>query len=225
MKFTKRFLAMLSCIAILGIGLAFILKAAVGIGPYDAVAQSVANITGIMVGTVTMILNTFFIVMQVAIKRKKFNPVQLLQFVVIFAFGSIVNFFLYQVLTFEVDSYLFRLSMFIFGTVIGAFGVAGVMNINVVYTPLEGFLSALSEVTNGDFVKFRMGFDLFSIVLTLILAFSFNIPLAIREGTIISAIFFSPIMGWFMKMQIPLLKKLNLLVPADDEILDQIDII
>lgn len=226
MNFIKRFFSMLVCISILGIGLAFILKASIGVGPYDAVSQSISEIMRLKVGTITIILNGLFILGQIAIKKKKFNSVQLLQFVVIFIFGFVVNFFFYNVLQFNVNSYFAKIALFLFGTLIGAFGVAGIMNIDIVYTPLEGFLIALSEATNGNFVRYRMSFDIFSILLTFALAYSFNISLAVREGTIISALIFSPIMGWFIKQQKPILKRLGILQPVNkDEIQEQIDIL
>lgn len=226
MNFIKRFFSMLACISILGIGLAFILKASIGVAPYDAVSQSISKITSLKVGTVIIMLNFLFILGQIAIKKKRFKTVQLLQFVVIFIFGFIVNFFFYEVLKFNVNSYFIKIALFLLGTFIVSFGVAGIMNIDIVYTPLEGFLNALAEATNGNFIIYRMAFDIFSIFLTLALAYSFNIPLAIREGTIISSLIFSPIMGWFIEYQKPIFKKLGILQPVNkDRIQEQMDII
>lgn len=56
----------------------------------------------------------------------------------------------------------------------------------------------------------RQGVDIISIILVLILSFSFNVPLSIREGTIIGMLTFSPIMEIFMKVLRPIFIRLDL---------------
>lgn len=210
MRTFKRLVGVLISILILGFGLALIFKAQVGAGPYDAVSQTLSLITNIKIGTITTIINGVFLLIQIITQGKNFPVSQYLQIVIIFALGYVINFFFYDVLAFELESYPVRILFFLAGTVIGAIGISGIVNINIVYTALEGFLIALSEKTNTDFVKNRFYFDIFCVVLTIALAYIFKVDLMIREGTILSAILFSPIMGFFLKTTKPLLEKLDL---------------
>lgn len=212
----KKFFGVIVSIILIGMSVAILLKASIGIGPYDALSQTVSNVTNIKVGTVTIILNSIFLLVQILLKRKNFKKFQILQVVLIFCLGYIINLFYYEIFTFEVGSYFQGVLLFILGTLISAFGVASVMNINILFTPLEGFLDALSYTFNGDFVKYRWGFDIFAVITSLVLALLFKEEIVIREGTILSLILFSPLMGYFMKLQEKPYKNLGLIDNIND---------
>ncbi|MFM1524591.1 MULTISPECIES: YczE/YyaS/YitT family protein [Helcococcus] len=213
----KRFLAMLLCICIIGMGIALSIKSGIGLGPYDALSTTLSNISLIKVGTITIIINGTCILLQILLLGKNFNKFQYLQVIVIFVLGYVINIFYYNVFTFEVNSYIQRVLLFILATAICGFAVGAIMNINVVYTALEGFLDALAIKTNGDFLKYRWVFDVIAVVMCLLLSYIFNSEYIIREGTIIALIIFSPILGVSMKFQYPYFKKWGLL-PVDKKI-------
>lgn len=214
MNILKRFIGMLISVSILGLGIALILKASIGASPYDALSQTVSEISTIKVGTVTIIINSIFIMIQILLKGKNFPIIQYLQFIVIFLLGNVVNIFLYNILNFEISNYLIKSFIYICGTLVSALGIAGIVNINIVYTALEGFLVAITEKTKSNFVKNRLYYDIICVILAIALAFIFKVDLQIREGTIISAFIFAPIMGYFMRITKPLFKKLGILDPA-----------
>lgn len=219
----KRFLAMLLCICIIGMGIALSIKAGIGLGPYDALSTTLSNISLIKVGTITIIINGTFILLQILLLGNNFNKFQYLQVIVIFVLGYVINIFYYNVFTFEVNSYIQRVLLFILATAICGFAVGAIMNINVVYTALEGFLDALAIKTNGDFLKYRWVFDVIAVVMCLLLSYIFNSEYIIREGTIIALIIFSPILGVSMKFQYPYFKKWGLLPVNKKDMLDELE--
>ena len=219
----KRFLAMLLCICIIGMGIALSIKAGIGLGPYDALSTTLSNISLIKVGTITIIINGTCILLQILLLGKNFNKFQYLQVIVIFVLGYVINMFYYNVFTFEVNSYIQRVLLFILATAICGFAVGAIMNINVVYTALEGFLDALAIKTNGDFLKYRWGFDVIAVVMCLLLSYIFNSEYIIREGTIIALIIFSPILGVSMKFQYPYFKKWGLLPVDKKDMLEELE--
>lgn len=219
----KRFLAMLVCICVIGMAIALSIKAGIGLGPYDALSTTLSNISLIKVGTITIIINGMCILLQILLLGKKFNKLQYLQLVVIFVLGYVINIFYYNVFTFKVTSYFNRVLLFVLATAICGFAVGAIMNINVVYTALEGFLDALALRTHGDFLKYRWAFDVFAVVMCLLLSFIFNSQYIIREGTIIALVIFSPILGVSMKFQYPYFKKWGLLPENKKDMLDELE--
>lgn len=207
----KRFLVTIISVSLVGMSVAFLMRAAIGIGPYDAFTQSFANLLNIKIGNMTIIINGIFLIIQLFLLGKKFPKTQYLQILVILSIGSIINLFYYNVLNFELSTYLYRFIFFITGIVISAFGVAAIMNMNFVFTPLEGLINALSKTFDGDFVKYRWGFDIFCIFVSLIFSFIFSQNILVREGTILSFLLFSPLLGYFMKLQKPVFVKYGLL--------------
>ncbi|NLC64773.1 MAG: hypothetical protein GX753_03800, partial [Erysipelothrix sp.] len=70
MKIFKQYLALVVSVMITGLGAAMSLKAGIGVGPWDALAQSLSYITLIKVGTVGMILNILCIFGQMILQKK-----------------------------------------------------------------------------------------------------------------------------------------------------------
>ncbi|WP_238902471.1 hypothetical protein [Clostridium sp. YIM B02506] len=207
----KRIILCFLMIILVSFGASLTLKAAVGVGAWDALALTGSSITGIQVGTVGMILNFLCIFIELVILRKDFKLKHALQIVLCFIIGYTVNFFFYDVLGgINLSNYFVRVAVLIIGYVINAFTVAVIMLLDVVTFALEGACKAISDKTKILFHNFRQGVDVAFIVITIIMAFVFNVPLSVREGTVIGMIIFGPIMGVFMKLLKPIFQKYDL---------------
>jgi len=207
MKAKKNILCLLMII-IVSFACALTLKASIGVGAWDALAQTGSSISGIQVGTVGMILNFVCILIQLIILKKNFKVKQALQIILSFVIGYAVNFFYYDVLGgIDLSNYLLRVAALIIGYTIFAFTVAVIMLLDVVTFALEGACKIIAGKTGIKFHIFRQGVDVACIAISAILAFAFNVPLAVREGTVIGMIIFGPIMGVFMKLLKPIFQK------------------
>lgn len=198
-------------IIVVSFGASLTLKAAVGVGAWDALAQTGSAISGIKVGTVGMILNFICILIQLVILKKEFKIRHILQFGMIFILGFTVNFFYYDVMGhLELTNYFVRVGLLILGYVINAFTVAVIMLVDVVTFALEGACKAIADKNGIKFHNFRQGVDVLFIVIAMALSFAFGVPYAIREGTVIGMIIFGPIMGFFMRILTPIFQKYDL---------------
>lgn len=230
MRQIKRIIVLTFLIIMVGFGAAVSLKAAIGVGAWDAMAQSFSFLTGFKVGTLGILFNSSCVLGQFLILKKNFKWSQLLQVPVSILLGTMVNFFLYDVLgPLTINHYHINLLLLLAATVFLALVVGAVMTLDVVTFALEGFCMALSQVTGIGFAKIRQAADILSIAVILILTFSFSLPPSLREGTIISMLFFAPLMGFFMGKLRPLFQRFNLLAtepvkaaPQEDE---QVEII
>lgn len=211
MKQFKRIFLMLILIVIVGFGGSLTLKAAVGVGGYDALVQSLSFLSGIKVGTVGVILNSSCVLGQLVLLRKQFKLEHLLQLPFSLLLGIIINFFYYNVFVYIVtDLYVVNLLLLIIGFVIASAGVGAIMALDVVTFALEGFCLALANKANWKFPVVRQWADILSIILSILLTILFSLSLTVREGTLIGMLIFAPLMGFFMNKALSIFKRVGL---------------
>ena len=211
MKNIKRYIALIVFVSLVGCAAGLSLKAAIGVSAWDALTQTFSDLIHIKVGTMGIILNCSCILGQIVILKKDFKPIQLLQAVVSIILGSVINFMLYEVYTFELTAYWQNIALLIIAYILMSMLVGAVMTLNVVTFALEGLCMALERITPFEFAKIRQAVDVVSIILCFILSFALKLPLAVREGTVIGMIMFAPLMGKFMKIEEKLFKKWGLI--------------
>lgn len=211
MRDVKRYLLVIFCFIMIGFGCALTLKAAVGVGAWDALGQTGYDLLGIKAGTVSMILNCSCVLVQIIILKKDFRPVQLLQIPCSIIFGYVTNIVLYDLLSaITINSYMLNVLLFVFGVCWNAFFVSTIMCIDAVTTALEGACAALTKVLSFQFSIIRQAVDVISIGVILVVVLIFHIPSSIREGTVIATIIFGPLLGIFMRYIQPVVQKLDL---------------
>lgn len=208
----KRILVLLMGIIIVGCACAITLKAAIGVGAWDALSQTTSELTAIEVGTCGIIFNTLCVFVQIFVLKKEFKKMQLCQIPLSILLGFVINFILYDVLgNIVIEEYWISVVLLILGYLISAFAVAMVMVLDIVTFALEGACMAVSKVTGKKFHVLRQSVDVMAVIICLIVAFSFQLPLAVREGTVIGMLIFGPLLGIFMKILKPIFKKHDLI--------------
>lgn len=198
-------------ILVVAFGASLAMKAAVGIGAWDAVSQAMSMLLPIKVGTFAILLNTSCVVAQLVMLHKNFDAARLVQVGVAILLGVFVNWVYYSIFAdLVLSAYWIQMFTYLLGIVIIGWGVGMILAIDLVTFPLEALCLVIVDKTGWNFGRVRQGFDVGAIVFVLIVSFAFNLPLVVREGTIIGMILFGPMVGWFMKMFKPTLKRLNL---------------
>ena len=210
-KQSKRYILIIASFVLVGMGLAFSIKANIGVGAWDATAKTINEILHIELGTVGMMLNCSCVIGQIIVLRSRFKWIQLLQIPLSILLGTVVNFFLYRVLLFPFDHFYLGIVMYIVGLVMNAFGVAIVMLLDEVTFALEGFCMALSKVLPYPFHVIKQMQDVLCIVLATLMSYVLHLPYAVGTGTVIGMLLFGPMLGIFMKVMKPVLKKRGLL--------------
>ena len=210
-KFMSKFIALTICIIITATGASLALTAAVGVGAWDALSQSISSVLGMKVGTFSMILNISCVLIQIILLKKEFKPIQLLQIFVAVLLGFIINFMYYDVFShFDVDNYFVRLILLVLSQVICAIGVSSLMIIDFISFPLESCCMVVSKRINKNFGLLRQFVDIASIIIALAISLIFRSDISVREGTVIGMLTFGPMLNLFMKTFTPVLRKLNI---------------
>ena len=194
----KKYCLFILTLMMVSIGDSLCFKANIGVSPYEALALTFNYISHIKVGTLTLFVNTCMILFQV-IFSKQFKIKYVLQFLMSLCFGMVVNTIVYQVLGGISLQYYQSLIMEIIGLCISASGCGLLVALNVCVFPCEGFALTFSNTFKVDFQKTRQVIDIILVITCISLSLIFQCGFALREGTIIAACIFSPIMGFVQR--------------------------
>lgn len=184
------------------------MKACVGVLPaWDSVSLAAGDVTGIRVGTITIILNTVTILIQLLILQKDFHLRCFLEIPLILIYGEVINFMYYDIFTFTLSSYVLRIAVLVVSyTVMSAF-LAAMTLTGIISMPIEGTSYAIHEKFNVPFVVPRVIFDTSGIVISLILTFFAGASLYVREGTVIGLCLIGPAENFFIGREKQMIQK------------------
>ena len=179
---------------------AFAIKAGIGVLPVDAAITSAAMLIGMKVGTFSMLFHGSFFLGQIAIEKRNFRKTELLQILYITLGGSVLNFFLYTVLRNVTFSfYPLRLIVCVLAFVVSAFGCTLVLETHLMRTPMEGCIQLLAERMGTTMGKLRQKIDIVLVLVSVAITLIFGVEWTLREGTIIAALIFGPMMDFWKK--------------------------
>lgn len=190
-EYIKRYVFLVIGLAIMSFGVAMSINADLGTSPVSSIPYVTSEISGLSVGVTTVIVNTLIVLLQVAILRKRFHPVKLLQIPVCIVFGLLIDFAGVCIEAVIPEHYLMQWIICAVGIVLVAVGVAFEMSAGVLTLAGEGLVQALCTVFPG--VKFgymKVIVDVSFVVIAVALSFIFLHRLeGVREGTVAAAIF------------------------------------
>ena len=179
---------------------AFAIKASIGVLPVDAAITSIALLTGMKVGSFSMLFHGSFFLGQIAIERRNFRKTELLQLLYITLGGNVLNFFLYVVLRdVAFSAYLLRLIICILAFAVSSFGCTLVLETHLMRTPMEGCIQLLADRMGTTMGKLRQKIDIVLVIISVAISLIFGVEWTLREGTIIAALIFGPMMDFWKK--------------------------
>lgn len=102
----------------------------------------------------------------------------------------------------SVNSYAVRLLCVIGGIIILGFGISLSVIANVIMNSGEAFVKALSDKTGIVFGNLKIGFDIFCVLLSILLSMVFfgGQIVGTREGTVITALFTGMVVNLFVRL-------------------------
>lgn len=191
---------------IMAFGVAFSIKAGLGTSPISSVPYVTSEISGLSVGTTTIIMNFIFVLIQIAILRRQYDWFQVLQFPAAILFGSTIDLAEWIIAPLPCTNYLMAWVYCALGIVLIALGVSVEVMANLVTTAGEGIVLAICKVTPVKFGNMKMFFDVTLVCIAIVLSLLFLGHLSgVREGTIAAAI----LVGQITKQTNKLTKKLE----------------
>lgn len=202
----KRIVFLCLGLTIMAFGVAFSIKAALGTSPISSVPYVTSTISGLSVGTTTIIMNFMFVLIQIAILRKKYDWFQLLQFPAAIVFGTMIDVAEYVLKPISFSNYFEQWVLCVVGVFLVALGVSVEVMANLVTTAGEGIVLAICQVAPVKFSNMKVAFDVTLVCISIALSFIFLRHLdGVREGTIAAAVF----VGLITKQTNKLMKKVE----------------
>ncbi len=186
----KRYVLCVVSLFVSALGVAVTKHGELGVSPISSVSNVLCEaFPAFSLGAWLFIWNCVLILGQVALLRKNFKPIQLLQVPLSLLFGVFTDIGTALVKNVPADVYAVKLLFVIAGTVILGLGIALAVIANAIMNSGEAFVKAVSDVSGKEFGNLKIVFDIFCVVAAAVLSlifFSFTLR-GIREGTIIAA--------------------------------------
>ncbi len=200
-ELAKRYVLFIISLFFAALGVAVTKHGELGVSPISSVANVLSDqFTALSLGEWLILWNCVLILGQVVIRRREFETVQLLQVPLSFLFGWFTDFGSWLVAGIPVEVYPVRLLLVLAGTVILGFGISLAVLANVVMNSGEAFVKALSDKLWMNFGNVKIGFDVFCVVLAVLLSLLFfHRVVGTREGTVLAALLTGQVVKFFVK--------------------------
>ncbi|WP_257159424.1 YczE/YyaS/YitT family protein [Corynebacterium cystitidis] len=203
----KRIIILVAGISLMALGVALTVLSTLGTTPISALPAALSPITGLSVGTVTVITNSSYVLMQILLLRERYQWIQLFQLATGALFGVFIDVAMFIVAPLRTDAYLLQLPMALAGVVAMGLGIGVQVHANVINLPGEGLVLALTsalrrafgERKHLHFGNVKIASDFTHVVLAVVLALVFlGMVVGVREATVISVFALGPISKWFL---------------------------
>lgn len=172
-------------ISALGVSLGIVTN--IGVSSYNSMNLAVATMSDIKVGTITIFFNIIFLLIYMILTKFSEKYKYLIQGISVFMFGIFVNYFTYNILSgLSSLGYIQRVLLFSGGTVISGLSIGIIIYYNIITFPLENVCIKISQITKISFMKLRYLVDIFSLIISVGISMVGELPIYVREGTIIS---------------------------------------
>lgn len=185
----KRFFWFAAGIFINAFGVALITKAGLGSPPIAGMTYILSNYFPFTMGQVTFLLNLLFILIQIALLRKKFHPAQFLQIITNILFSTCIDISLWLLKWVEPSSFFVKLGALLVGCLVLAMGIAVEVAPNLIFAPGDGLVRVIAQVSGKPFGTVKLGFDavvvLCAVILSLLL---FHALYGVGLGTVVAAL-------------------------------------
>lgn len=185
----KRYLLLLAGLTVMAFGVGLSIRASLGTSPISSLPYAVSLVSPLSVGTATIVMHCAFLLLQIAILRRQFNPVQLLQLPVALLFGGLTDLAVALLSGVQCETYLSQWLVCVMGIVLVALGVSLEVAANVVTLAGEGLVLSICRVTPVKFGNMKVCFDVTLVILAVLIGlFCRHEVLGVREGTVAAAV-------------------------------------
>ena len=207
-QFILRCIILCMGLAFMALGVAFSIKADLGVSPISSVPYITGYISGLSTGTTTFIMNVLFVVIQILILRKQYDKFQLLQIPASLLFGVLIDLFEWIIKGLGYSNYLEQWGYCVLGILFLAFGVSLEVAAGLITNAGEGIVLAVCRVAPIKFGNMKVVFDVTMMLITVVISLiALHRLEGVREGTVAAAIFVGQVTKIFSRLLRPFIRK------------------
>ena len=155
----ERYLLLCAGLVIMAFGVAFSIKGGLGTSPISSLPYVLSFRFPVTLGQFTFAMNLFFILGQVLLLRRDFQPIQLLQVAVNAVFSAFIDVSMGLLSWLEISSLPMAVLVLVLGCAVLAFGISVEVAPRVLMVPGEGIVQAIAAVTGWRFGNVKTAFD------------------------------------------------------------------
>lgn len=198
--FAARCALLLAGLAVIALGVALSIKAELGTSPISSVPYVSGLISGLSVGTTTIIVNSLFVLAQILMLRSQYDWYQLLQIPVAIVFGLMIDMFSLLMGDIVLSSYIQQWLFCAAGIIFVALGVSMEVTAELITTAGEGLVLAICQVTSFKLGNVKVAVDVTLVILAAAASLLVLGELAgVREGTAAAAVLVGLLTKQFVK--------------------------
>jgi uncharacterized membrane protein YczE len=187
-SFGLRLIKLIAGLYVFGWGVALMVHAGIGVGPWDVFAQGLSKTFGISFGWATLVVSFIVLACWIPLKQK-LGIGTVLNAILIGLFADTV-FPLLPTLT----NYWLQLGEFILGMVVMAFATGLYISANLGSGPRDGLMIGTARATGWKLWMVRTGYEF------IVMAIGFFLGGQVREGTLIFALFIGYLMQTSLRL-------------------------
>ena len=193
---------------VLAFGIALSVNSNLGVSPVSSLPYVVSRIVNISLGSCTVIVYAVYVLLQMLLNCRKFQPMLLLQMVFSTIFGYFVDGAKFVLGDFALPTYAGQLAMLAMSILLIGFALVLYIEVDLAPMPAEGLVGCLAGKLKRPFSTMKSLFDCTSVLVAAVLSLVFLGKLAgIREGTVVTAILAGKVMGLIRKVLGPRIRK------------------
>lgn len=205
----ERYLWFVVGVAISSFAIALMARSNLGVGAISCVSFVLAEKSGASFGMLTFVVNMSFIVAQIALLRRDFKPIQLLQVVVNIIFSSLIDVSGAILAPLPIDTLPAQAAALAVGCLLLALGVAIEVAPNVILVPGEGIVRAINAVAQKPFGTCKAAFDTSLVAVAVVLGIVLcGRIVGVGVGTVVSAVTVGRIVN-VLNRRLPLLHHIS----------------
>ncbi|MBP3482446.1 MAG: hypothetical protein J6K28_03535 [Alistipes sp.] len=191
----KRYLTATVGLFVVAFGVAVSTRSNLGTSPISCPPYALSLWGGFTMGEYTIMMHILLICIQIALLRKKFRLVLLLQLAASFMFGYFTDLTMNITASWQSESIVWQFGLLLVGCIVLAIGIAMEVSAKAWMLPGEQTVAVIAEVTGGDFGKIKIWFDSTLVAIGLLLSIillhkiEFNGPESVvGVGTVVAAL-------------------------------------
>ena len=181
-------------------GISLVVKSLLGTSPISSVPYVLGLAFPYSLGEMTFGVNMLFLLGQIIILGKRFDPVQLMQIPITLVFAACIDLTMMLFTSLQPETYPLKFLLLLLGASLIALGVALQVIANVIMLAGEGIVNAISQRWKLDFGNVKTAFDTTLVITALAFSLLYLDSIeGIREGTLISALITGSIARFFIQ--------------------------
>lgn len=203
----RRWAVFATGLAVAGIGVALTTQAGLGTSPISSVPYVLTFIVPLSFGLLTLLVNVFLVLGQVALLRREFRNFQYLQIAATGVFGLFIDLGMWMTAPLRTGIYPLQVAELVAGCLLLAAGISFQIIADVMYIPGEGMVKAIAGRLKCQFGSVKVCFDISLVALAVVLSAGFLAEIrGLREGTLFAAF----LVGTFTRLLLRRVRPLKL---------------